>query len=113
MLVEEIKESIKALSNEKIIEAWNEFAEENNLFDDDEVFENNPEFFNVMFTNPYEAVVAATNGGYSISERYVVFDGLGSVVSFDYLDEPNSPFDIDALAEWFYENPDKCKEYGI
>lgn len=108
----EIKERINEMDNYKIIAAWNEYAEENNLFDD-EIRDNDEEFFEVMFTSAYDAVSAATNGGYSISERYVVFDGLGSVVSFDYLDEPNSPFDIDALTEWFLENPDKYKEYGI
>lgn len=106
-----IKSCIEEMGNEKIIKAWNEYAEENGFLDD-EVYENNPEFFEWMFRTPYDAVVAATNGGYSSSETYVTSDGLG-IVSFDDWYESNSPVDTDALAGWFAENPEKIKEYGI
>ena len=38
---------------------------------------------------------------------------MTNVESFDYWQDSNSPIDVDVLAEWLMENPEKLEELGI
>lgn len=100
------------MDTERVIELWNECAE-SKCYYDNRVYDNDEAFFNEMFRTTYDAVRAASNGDYNVHDDYVVFDGYANVESFDYWQDSNSPIDVDVLAEWLMENPEKLEELGI
>ena len=99
------------------VECWNEcetsekvavhnaYAREN--CPDDEVFENDEEFFNLFFEGkPFEAVRSAFFGHYEYSHNYVWFNGYANLDSSDY--EEDMPMtDAETMAEWFIEHYDE------
>lgn len=112
MTADKIMEVINEMDNQKVINLWNECIEWTNR-SDDEVFENDPSFFDTYFNSPSDAVLAACYGKYKECKKYIAFDGYGNVVTFDYWDDYNSPVDIYILTDWLLENPEKAAEYGI
>jgi hypothetical protein len=100
------------MDNVEVINLWNECIEHTNM-PDDRVYENSSDFFNTYFNSPSDAVLAVCYGNYKECEKYIVFDGYGNVVTFDYWDDENSPIDIYILTDWLLENPEKAAEYEI
>lgn len=47
-----------------------------------------------------------TEGNYRLSDSYCVIDNCSEYVSFDFVGDDNSPFDIEELAEYVYNNED-------
>lgn len=112
MTEEKIAEKLGVMETERIIELWNECIEYTG-YTDDEVYENGEDFFNEMFRNPYDAAMSVAFGNWKCSDRYVVFNGYANVESFNYWQDANSPIDVDVLAEWLMENPEKLEELDI
>lgn len=112
MTEEKIIEKIGVMETEHVIALWNECIEYTG-YTDDRVYENGEDFFNEMFRNPYDAAMGVAFGNWRCSDRYVVFNGYANVESFQYWQDSNSPIDVDVLAEWLMENPDKAAEIGV
>lgn len=98
-----ITEHLQGLDNNEIINAHNTYCQENHL-SDDEIFNNDDEFFNMFFENKViEAVRAATYGDYNYSHDWVKFNGYAN------LESTSDPFrfvDINSIAEHILENPE-------
>lgn len=112
MTKEKIMEKIGVMETERVIGLWNECIEYTG-YTDDEVYENSEDFFNEMFRNPYDAAMRVAFGNWKCSDRYVVFNGYANVESFNYWQDANSPVDVDVLAEWLMDNPEKAAEIGV
>lgn len=71
---------------------------------DDEIFENDEDFFNTFFEGkPFEAVRSCFFGHYEYSDTYVWFNGYANLDTGDYEDQ--LPLrDADELAEYYIEN---------
>lgn len=112
MTREEIMEMIEDMNNDTVIDAWNECVDDMKRHDD-KVYRNDRDFFDTVFRSPYDAILAVVNGDWNEPEEYAALDNEGNVVSFDWCDEETSPIDMDILADWMLENPDKAAEYDI
>lgn len=88
------------LSDNEKIGLWNEYCSENGY--EDEIMENDEDFFNTYFeNNPESAVRAAFYGDYRYMDTYVKFNGYGNLESF------NNALDIiteNDLIQWLIEN---------
>lgn len=102
--ISELKKLVKDVLKDMDIDIsdYNGFLGEYN-YTDDEIFENDEEFFNMFFeTNPQEAVRASYFGEYNFIDEYVKFDGYGNLQSSDYLDE--LMYMKDEYIEYWIEN---------
>jgi hypothetical protein len=103
--LEKVKETIDDLSTEAQVALWNEYCEANNYMDD-YIEHNNPNELFIGLT-PEEILDRVHLGGkYSNLDVYATMDGYGEYVSFDYADDDNSPFDLDSVAQWCYDEED-------
>jgi hypothetical protein len=73
-----------------------------------EAYENDEEFFEMFFTNAFDAVRSAHYGNYNYSDDLVRFDGYGNLESFDkweYEEELKDNIDdiIEKLLSIYYE----------
>lgn len=89
---QDIKGWFNDLSDNEQVNIHNEFCQENNL-GDDEIFNNDEDFFNTFFDGKViEAVRAVSFGEYNYSDEYVKFNGYGNLESFnspaDHIDTP-------------------------
>lgn len=112
MTKEEVMLLIEDMYNDTVIELWNECVDDIHR-PGDKVYRNDREFFDTVFRSPYDAILAVVNGDWNEPEEYAALDNEENVVSFDWFDEETSPIDMDILADWLLENPDKAAEYGI
>lgn len=113
--------------NEKLIktfnECWNEcdlsekiaihntYVIENNC-GDNEIHENDDDFFNTYFEGkPAEAVRASFYGKYRFADAYVWFNAYGNLDSGDF--ESDMPFnDEDEMGEYFVDNFNEIEHIG-
>lgn len=102
-----VKAELEQLDDNALISAWNEYACDN--CPDDQIFENDDDFFDTYFSKPQEAVRACYYGEYKYSDTYVKFNGLGNLDSFSSLDEDN--IDFDALADYVWEKRLDCIDW--
>lgn len=103
--LDKIKEAIEDLSESDKVAMWNRYCENNNYWDE-RIEYNNPN--DLMYGLEPEEVIRRIDkeGNYSLSDDYCVIDSSGEYVSFDHVDDDNSPFDIDELANYVYDNED-------
>jgi len=88
------------LSDGEKLGLWNEYCSEERS--DDEIWDNDEEFFNIFFGGKVlEAVRAVSYGEYNYCDDYVRFNGYGNLESFnnvmDHIDESE-------LLNWMMEN---------
>lgn len=99
--VEKTKEMLFAMgrSGERwaLVKLWNKYCEENNCLDD-VIYDNNIDEMDNYFSSI--ADFYHSMGDYVESDDFFSFDEYGMLNSYDCLDNPNSPVDFDALAEW-------------
>lgn len=111
MTREKIMESINNMTNDTVINAWNECVNDKG-YPDDGIYGNNYAFLDTFFDSPSAAVHAIEHGHYRSNDAYVTFDGYGNLQSFNYW-ENSCTIDVGILADWFLENPEKAEEYDI
>ena len=101
-----IKEHLTDLSNDELVNIWNTYAREH--ASDDEIYNNDDEFFNTFFESKTpEAVRAVCFGEYRYQDEYVQFNGYANLESFN---DASDNIDIDLLAAEILENP---QDYDI
>ena len=104
--LEKIKSEILRLDDSDKVELWNECCEANNYYDD---FINYNDIDELLYDcKPSEVLSRIDKDEYDQNDRYCSIDGWGEYVSFDYVDDDKSPFDLDSLAQWIYDNEDAC-----
>ena len=106
--LQQVIEQLKQDDN-TLLQAYSEYASNNNY---DSVYDNDDESINMMFADSHEALRAAFYGDYNHSHAYFTFNGYGNLQSFEYLDDDNSPIDIEELAQWIVDS-DSYSEYNI
>ena len=103
--LDKIKEAIEDLSEYGKVAMWNQYCE-NNSYYDDYIEYNDPNVF-MCGLEPEEIIRRIDKeGNYRLSDRYCAIDNSGEYVSFDYVYDDNSPFDIEYLAKYVYDNED-------
>ncbi len=100
--LESVKEYLNDLSGDDLLNIHNEYCREHDP--DNEIYNNDEEFFSVFFNNPLDAVRAVCYGEYNYTDEYVKFDGYANLESFDE-HEIIDYVDIDELAEDILKNP--------
>lgn len=86
------------------VDIHNTYARENNP--DDEIYENDEEFFETYFEGrPFEAVRSSYFGHYKFSDNYVWFNGYANLDSSNFVDE--MPIYVDEMIDWLIENYDE------
>lgn len=111
MTREKIMEEINNMTNADAIGAWNECAQEMG-YDDNVICNNGPEFIDMMYDSPYDAILAVEYGHYSSGDEYATINGCGNLESFNYWTDSDI-IDTNFLADWLMDNLDKAKGYGI
>ncbi len=105
--IEAITEHLECLSNAELVQAHNQYCKNRN-YHDDEIFENDEDFFESNFNdNIMSAVRAVSYGVYSISHKWVKFNGNGNLISFN---DPSDEIEIPEIAEDVLEN---AHDYSI
>lgn len=101
--LEAITDYLKELSNNDLVNIHNEYCRENS-YSDNEIYNNDEEFFNMFFENKVlEAVRAISYGEYKYTDEYVIFSGYGNIESFN---NPDEHVDISKIAADILENPE-------
>lgn len=97
-----VREAIEALSESEQVELWNERCCYENYMDD-YIYYNDPDEF-LSGRTPSEILSEVDTENYNIHEGYAYGGDIHGWVSFDYLDEENSPYDIDEIISWYCDN---------
>ncbi len=96
---EEIKVAIENMTTTELIELNNRYCQEFG-FIDDEIFENDEEFFELFFNGkPAEAVRASFYGDYRYADDYVRFNGYGNLESLNSFTSDDLPDFLDTVCD--------------
>ena len=108
-LLEYVTEQINHLSTIELVALNNIYCRENNI--EDEVYDNDEEFFELFFENKaMEAVRAAHFGNYNFGHDYVKFNGYGNLESFQYFNTDDLCELVSVIAEYAIDNQ---SEFGM
>lgn len=100
--LEAITSYLEDLNNDELVSHHNIYARENNS--DDEIYNNDEDFFNTFFDGKVmEAVRAISFGEYKYNDDYVIFNGYANLESFN---NPADHVDISEIANDILENPE-------
>ena len=87
-------------TDDDLINLYNEMADNSGW---ERIYNNDEEFFNVMFGNDVIKAIQATHyGDYRYPDHYVIANGYGNLDSFN---DPSDHIDADELADYIVENP--------
>lgn len=93
-----VLEQLENLSNSQLIDCHTLYCERNHY--EDQIFNNNDDFFNNFFANDViKAVQAVCYGDYSYHHSFVQFNGQGNLDSTDNPEELISFIDLAAYIE--------------
>ena len=102
--IDKIKQALKELIPVEKIELHNLMCSEGYGDPDDQIFENDEEFFNMFYSNDvFNAVQRAVYGEYNPMHDYVTLDGYANVQSIDK-DRLDRFIDDDEIARFLDEN---------
>lgn len=101
-----VREQIEDLAVEEKIAMWNEYCEQI-CYAEDIIEENDlDKLFELLEGKPSEVASIVCTNAYNPYDDYVCFDGYGKLKSFSYINEYNSPFEMDDLVKWVVDNED-------
>jgi hypothetical protein len=95
------REMIYDLETHDLIDQWNNFCDENSMFDDR--IEYNDEDFLSMF-EPLEIAQKVSYGEYDYTDEFITFNGMGNFHTLNYFSEIIEWIDIDAMIDWMNDN---------
>jgi hypothetical protein len=99
--IEAITDYLKDLSNADLVMAHNQMCQ-NTQRGDDEIYNNDEEFFNTFFDGKVlDAVRAVSYGDFNYSHEFVMFNGYANLESFS---DPTDKIDLSEIAEDIMEN---------
>lgn len=99
-----VREQIEDLTVEEKIAMWNEYCEQICYAED--IIEENDLDELLAGKSPSEVASIACTDAYNPYDDYVCFDGYGKLKSFSYINEYNSPFEMNDLVDWVVDNED-------
>ena len=105
---EQIKDAIKMMTDNDIMELNNIFCELENYIDN-YIYINDDEFFNLFFQERIDIARAVQYGDYNISHEYVKFNGYGNLETMGYLDLNDLADTVDNIADSVEENWENYK----
>ena len=100
--IDKVKEAIEALSDWEQVNLWNERCEYENYMDD-YIYNNDPDEL-MAGQSPLEILSAVDTENYSIHDDWAYGGSIYGWQSFNYLEDENSPFDIDEIISWYCDN---------
>lgn len=100
---EKVENVVNGLSTDEQVGLWNEYCEANCYYDDRIEYNDPNELF--CGCSPEQVLERVDlEGKYRTYDNYCALDGYGEYVSFDYVDDYNSPFDFDTLVDYLTDN---------
>ena len=66
--------------------------------------DNEEHTINDLYSNPYDALLAASYGDYNPNHDYFTYDGYNNLSSFNYTEDDNCPIGISEIAQWIVNN---------
>lgn len=99
--IEKVKEAINNLSESEQVVLWNDRCIYENYMDD-YIKNNDPDEF-LYGQSPSEIISAIDTKNYDIHDDWACYTIYGWV-SFGWLSDENSPFDIDEIISWYCDN---------
>ena len=100
---EKVEEVVNGLGTDEQVGLWNEYCEDNCYYDDRIEYNDPNELFYSL--NPEQVLERVDlEGRYNLGDRYCSIDGWGEYRSFDYVDDGDSPFDLDALVAYIVDH---------
>jgi hypothetical protein len=112
--IDKIKDAITDLTDGQMASLWNDYCEASNHYDDRIEYNDIDDL--LCGCKPSEVLSRINTDKYNDYDNYCAWDGYGCLYSFDYADDDYSPFDLDSLAQWIYDNEDALgylDEYDI
>lgn len=101
-----LNEYFENLEISELISYHNTYCSENN-YPDNQIFDNDEEFFEIFFDNKVMSVLSCIQyGDYDLNNTYVKFNGYGNLESFDDNDL-DYHIDIDSLVDDAMDNPER------
>ena len=96
---DQIIEIINNMTSDQLVELNNKYCQELN-YDSGEIYINDEDFFNTFFgDNPMEVARSTFYGDYNFSHDYVIFNGYGNLVTFNYMDTDRLVDSVETMAE--------------
>lgn len=100
-LQEKILEALRDASDYDKLAMWNDYAQE--YCPDDYIYTVADLDYDELFTSAKDAVMAVLNGNFSTSDWLCRFDGYGNLQSFNEVDDIESPYYDEELADYLAE----------
>lgn len=99
--INQVIEQISNMNNDDTISLYNNYADINSY---ERIYYNDDDNINDVFHTPRAAIRAATYGRYNVGDDYFFFDSCAHMISFNSLNDNNSPIVIEELAQWIIDN---------
>lgn len=99
MVTDYLAQFISELSEEKTVELWNDYVEENEEMHK-YIFFNKSEVHDKLFKTPSEALYMTNNSDYYLQDRYLTYSPAFGAASFNFLTDKNCPIDVDELISY-------------
>lgn len=103
---EAVIEYLENLSDSELVQAHNTYCQ-NAGYGDNEIFDNDEEFFETHFSKAHDAIRAAFYGEYEYGHDYVTFNGYANLDSFN---NPEGHVDLQEIANDILESP---RDYDV
>jgi anaerobic ribonucleoside-triphosphate reductase len=98
-IMKAIKEAIENMTEGQLIELNNRYCQEFG-YQDNEIYENDEEFFNMFFEGkPMEVARATFYGDYNFGHDYVIFNGYGNLETFNTMTVDRLVDSMETMAE--------------
>ena len=110
-LREELVQLLADMADSELRYVFNNYCEKSGY--DDDFIEDMDNFDEIFQGSAWDAVRAAYYGDFRPTDNYFKFNGYGNLVSFDYIDSPESPFDAEQVADYIIENDDDLDNSDI
>jgi len=106
--IQSASDILNSLSTDDVVALWNEYCsttgnECNTIYHNNQEFFNTDYYFNSNSSTVYDVIKAVSKGDYTITDKYVCFDDYDTLISFNGIDERNSPYLYNELLEWLVD----------
>jgi hypothetical protein len=102
----QILDAIYSANTSQLIDINNTYCQSCNMYDD-EIYNNDEEFFEMFYPNAGDGLKVAQAvfyGNYNYSHNYVRFNGYGNLESMEYISADNLCEWVDTMAEYIADN---------
>ena len=104
--VDRIKEWLREQSEYDIIQIWNQYQRE--CYYEEEIWDMSELPLYIEGWEPMKVIETFVGVGFDDGDRYFYFNGQGWPVSFNYIDEGESPICYSDLARYIDREDDDC-----